>query len=279
MMPEWYVLIALLPLISLVRLPGSLLILPIILAGACFAVSLSLAWMRSADPAGRRRPPLMQRARRRLLTMWLFLIQPAARLLGRMLHGLHPWRHHGVCGWAFPRPRELTRWGGPWRSSCDQVCQLETDLRAQGAVVLRSGDFDRWDFEVRGGTLAGARVYHVVEEHGQGRQLSRFLLMPRVSRIARLLLTGGVAIAVAAAVQGIWPMVVVAMAIEVLLLIGLMYEAGVAIGAVAILFARADRMPATGTAVDAPRASELTQVEIESSGDELNLVSAASRIG
>jgi hypothetical protein len=156
---------------------------------------------------------------------------------------------------------------------------MESDLRAEGAVVLRSGDFDRWDFEVRGGALGGVRVYHLVEEHGQGRQLSRFHLMPHISRIAMLLIAACVTIAAAASIHGTWPAVVACAAVGLLIAFGLLYECGVAIGAVKVLFARGSRESAASTSVDAQGAPELTNVQIESGGDELNLVSAASRIG
>jgi hypothetical protein len=50
-------------------------------------------------------------------------------------------------------------------------------------TVLRGGEYDRWDIQVRLGPLAGARVRVAVEEHGHGRQLVRYRIWPRWSRM------------------------------------------------------------------------------------------------
>jgi hypothetical protein len=48
-------------------------------------------------------------------------------------------------------------------------------------VVLRGGDFDRWDLELRGGLLGCVRILMAVEEHGGGKQLVRFRAWPKCS--------------------------------------------------------------------------------------------------
>ena len=48
--------------------------------------------------------------------------------------------------------------------------------------VVRGGDTDRWDIQVRLGPLGSARLRVAVEEHGQGRQLVRYRVWPRWSR-------------------------------------------------------------------------------------------------
>ena len=50
--------------------------------------------------------------------------------------------------------------------------------------VVRGGDIDRWDIQVRLGPLGSARLRVAVEEHGQGRQLVRYRVWPRWSRAA-----------------------------------------------------------------------------------------------
>jgi O-antigen biosynthesis protein len=54
-------------------------------------------------------------------------------------------------------------------------------LRRRGHVVIRGGDWDTWDLEIRTGLLGGVRVLMTHEEHGRGRQLVRFRLWPRVT--------------------------------------------------------------------------------------------------
>jgi hypothetical protein len=68
--------------------------------------------------------------------------------------------------------------------------------------VRRGGDFDRWDLDVRPGLLGGARVVTVTEEHGDGRQLSRFRVSPRCSVIGGVVVALTGALTLAASVQG-----------------------------------------------------------------------------
>jgi hypothetical protein len=58
---------------------------------------------------------------------------------------------------------------------------VENVLRSSKLVVYRGSDFDRWDLEVRGGLLGGARLLTGVEEHGAGKQLVRVKIWSRVS--------------------------------------------------------------------------------------------------
>ena len=61
---------------------------------------------------------------------------------------------------------------------------------------------DRWDLEVRGGPLGGARLRAAVEEHGEGKQLVRIGLWPRVSILAVGLAAVFAPLATKAAVDG-----------------------------------------------------------------------------
>ncbi|GAC1436857.1 MAG: hypothetical protein NVSMB51_09110 [Solirubrobacteraceae bacterium] len=114
-----------------------------------------------------------QRVRRRSLAATLHLLQPLMRLDGRLRHGLTPWRRRGRPGRVVPVRREVEAWLEDWRDPFSQLGTLQQRLVDQGAIVRHGGDFDDWDLEVRGGTLAGVRIVTLVEEHGQGRQLTR----------------------------------------------------------------------------------------------------------
>jgi hypothetical protein len=70
--------------------------------------------------------------------------------------------------------------------------------------VLLGGAYDRWDLEVRGGTLGAARLRMCAEDHGSGHQYVRFRFWPRwptVSAAAALLF---VALSVGAALGHAW---------------------------------------------------------------------------
>jgi hypothetical protein len=120
----------------------------------------------------------------RVMTAWLHLIQPVARLFGRLRSGLTPWRAHGAGRGVRTWPRSFALWSERWRDGDERLGELERELGAAGAVVVRGGEFDRWDVEVRGGLLASARLRMLVEEHGSGKQMVRVWAWPRLSSMA-----------------------------------------------------------------------------------------------
>jgi hypothetical protein len=137
-----------------------------------------------------------------LMTTFLHMLQPFARLSGRLRSGLTPWRARGHRGHALPRPASWMVWSQSWRSLESWICLFEKALRMGGTVVIRGGDFDRWDLELRGGLLGGARILTAVEEHGSGCQLVRFRLRPRPARAALLSSAFLAAVAIDAAFDG-----------------------------------------------------------------------------
>jgi hypothetical protein len=123
------------------------------------------------------------RLRLRSTTALLHLLQPLARLVGRIRHGLTPWRPRDVGLSRFPRTRQMaTLVSGPWESPQEKLTALERALRQAGAVVKRGGEFARWDLELQGGLLGGARVLLSVEDLCPGKQLVRFRSWPWLGR-------------------------------------------------------------------------------------------------
>ncbi|MGI8802293.1 MAG: glycosyltransferase [Solirubrobacteraceae bacterium] len=143
-----------------------------------------------------------QRAQRRALAALFHLLQPLMRLDGRLRHGLTPWRRRGRPGRVVPRRRDIDHWREEWQDPFDELGAMQRRLVDLGAVVLYGGDFDVWDLEVRGGTLAGVRIVTLVEEHGQGRQLTRWRCRPTWSRLAVLNAVLLAVLALAAALDG-----------------------------------------------------------------------------
>jgi len=114
------------------------------------------------------------------LTTVLHFVQPLCRLRGRLRHGLTLWRRRGR--WRFALPRAAT-----WSFGSDRgwpvatwLSLLEEQLRVHGVPLLRGGDFDRWDLEIRGGSLGRLRVRVATEDYGGGKQLVRFRVWPRL---------------------------------------------------------------------------------------------------
>jgi hypothetical protein len=205
LVPEWYLVILFLITLSLTGLIWKPLLWSIPLLGFAIGSSLLHAFL-SAALVSSSMSPKERRARLKALGIGfiLHLMQPLARLSGRFRHGLHPWRHHGVSHLIFPKPHTLSIWSEQWRPIEDWLTRVQTALRAEGGTVLRGGGYDRWDLEVQGGILGGARTKTVVEEHGAGRQMVRFRIWPRCS--ASGLLTDGVIVflAVAAGFDHAW---------------------------------------------------------------------------
>jgi hypothetical protein len=177
-MPEWYLVIAGLFALGMLGVAWAPLLAALVPAALAAAVTVaySIGGARRATFAhGDRR-----KARLRATTFLLFLLQPAARLAGRLRHGLAPWRRPRRRTLAVPAPRHRTLWSETWRAPDDRVRGVERDLHAAGQRVRRGGPTDRWDLQIVGGALGSARLRTAVEEHGRGRQLLRCRVWPRV---------------------------------------------------------------------------------------------------
>jgi glycosyltransferase involved in cell wall biosynthesis len=179
LMPEWYLVIALLAMLSALGALWSPLLAALPLAVAASGLLLAQA-VGGALRASRTMPARRDhRLRSLLLTTFLHMLQPSARLWGRLRSGLTPWRWRGPAGRSFPRPASWMVWSESWRSLESWVGSLEETLRESGAVIVCGGDFDRWDLDLRAGLFGRARILTAIEEHGHGRQLVRLRVRPR----------------------------------------------------------------------------------------------------
>ena len=178
-MPEWYLVLGALAALSAAaavsRARVALLALALTLA-AGVAWTVLAGWRAAGRASG---PPTAVRLR--VLTTMLHLLQPPARLVGRVGHGLTPWRSTALGRVAVPRTRRTQVWAERWRPGVGWVEALERALRDGPGLVVCGGEYDHWDLEVRGGTLGAARLAVVVEDHDGGRQLARFRSCPRLS--------------------------------------------------------------------------------------------------
>jgi hypothetical protein len=71
---------------------------------------------------------------------------------------------------------------GAWQSPQEKLTALERALRQAGAAVKRGGEYTRWDLELQGGLLGGARVLLSVEDLCPGKQLIRSRSWPALRR-------------------------------------------------------------------------------------------------
>lgn len=203
LMPEWYLVIAGLAALSLLALswPPLRFAAPLaVLAATAPIVQAAIAASRATYPVPSK--AIGERVQRWLLTACLHLMQPLARLLGRMRHGLTPWRRRGGAA-IVPRPLERQTWREAWHAPEEWLGDLEARLRDAGALVRRGGDYERWDLETRLG-LGAARVRLGVEEHGAGSQMLRWRLWPRPSTPAVLAAVLLALLALGAALDSAW---------------------------------------------------------------------------
>jgi hypothetical protein len=189
LMPEWYLFLAL--LLPPVALGAWWQPLPLVF-GPILALALLASIAQAAKGAIRASAPpeldTLPRLGYRIVVGALHLVQPAARLRGRLAQGLTIWRRRGLGGWSWLTGSERALWSETWHAPSTWVEALDRCLTRDRIPVLRAGPFERWDLEVRGGPVGRVRVLTATEEHGQGKQLVRVRLSPRVRALPTLLL-------------------------------------------------------------------------------------------
>lgn len=183
-LPEWYLVILALAVVSML----GLLWTPLLVAAPLFALALGASVVQAIKGASRATFPTplsrrTARAGRYCLTALLHFLQPMARLHGRLHWGLSPWRR-SAGGWVLPKIRVQSVWSESWKDPAAWLADIERVLRERGVMVLRGGDFDRWDLQLRRGPFAAVRMMLAIEEHGGGRQLARLKMWPRLARLA-----------------------------------------------------------------------------------------------
>jgi GT2 family glycosyltransferase len=231
--PEWYLVVASLGALSALGALWAPLRSAMALLTLAVAATVAHAWAgaaRSLSPRQASRDPV-ERAKRHAVMTLLHLMHPAARLYGRLRHGLTPWRRHGAAGTALPWPRVSTIWSEQGKNAAAWLRSMERDVGEEGAVVLRGGEFDEWDLEVRGGALGGLRVRLAIEEHGAGRQLVLVRAWPRVSAAVLLVASGTAALAAGAAAAAAWGAAIVLGAVAVTLSFRIAQDTGSATSA------------------------------------------------
>ncbi len=179
-MPEWHLMTASFAAIAGLSVAWRPFKLALPLLAVAHGPPRAPAWLSAARarfpdaPA----PGRLARFRRRALTAALHLIQPLARLRGRLHEGLTPWRQRGTPALAPLWPVTASIWTAHPADQQERLKVMEARLRADGACVLRGGRHDRWDLEVRSGFFGSARLLLGVEDHPGGHQMLRFRWWP-----------------------------------------------------------------------------------------------------
>jgi hypothetical protein len=232
LMPEWFLLTAALAALTALGAVWRpfLVALPLLVVAVGAVVAQAVRSARRHFPA---RAAHGRLRRMRALTAALHVLQPLARLRGRLTSGLTPWRHHRHGGFRLPRRRAAWAWSKTWTAPDARLYAVEQQLVSSAGTVVRGGDFDRWDLELQGGMFGGARMLMAVEELGGGAQLVRYRSWPVVRLVPALLPLAAVAVAVVAAVDGAVVGAALAICVALALALLLFVESGAACGVLA----------------------------------------------
>jgi hypothetical protein len=137
------------------------------------------------------------------LIFFFHLLQPAARLWGRVKHGLTPWRRRPSS--VSSRPAAVvTMWSEAWRSADEWLIDVENELEKVGAIAGRGGDYDNWDLLIRGGLFASARLSMAVEGHAGRKQNLHFRTSFCPTHLLAGLALGAIAAGVSSALSASW---------------------------------------------------------------------------
>jgi GT2 family glycosyltransferase len=182
LMPEWYLLTVIVAALTLLGLVWSRLLMlwPLLMIGLVAPVIQAVLSAIKADfPT--RRPSFKGRLALRTLTAVMHIIQPLARLIGRLRHGLTPWRKRISIDLKDGRLYTGKIWSETWRAPEAWLGNMIRRLEHERIPATQGGDFDAWDIAVRGGLIGRARLRIAIEEHGGGQQLLRYRIVPQFS--------------------------------------------------------------------------------------------------
>jgi hypothetical protein len=228
LIPEWYLILIVLAMISALGIfwQPLLLALPLLLliVGTPFLQALKSASRASFTTKVKSRAGLIKLV---AVTAFLHLLQPLARLIGRFEHGLTPWRGQRAKGVVIPFPARFTIWSETWIDPQQWLLSIEDSLRKDRSFVKRGGDYDEWDLSVAGGMFGTARMLMAIEEHAQGKQLLRFRIWPRFASKSLMLTSLFIVLSITSVIcRANWIVPVLLATIAAALLLRMLFECG-----------------------------------------------------
>ncbi len=185
LMPEWYLLVGLLGFLSALGIFWA----PLLWALPVFVFALLLIFIQAIISAYQNTSlPSDKRHKFKYISLItaLHIVQPMARLYGRIKHGLAPWRKRpSDKKWKLSislRNNTATIWSEKWRAPEEWLMDIEQILIQLKSRVKRGGDFDKWDMQTRNGITSVSRAIFTIEEHGAGKQLLRMKTWTKQSK-------------------------------------------------------------------------------------------------
>lgn len=185
LMPEWYLVVAVMMGLGMLGFIWAPLLYMWLLAALCVLIVIvqaAISAKKNISSVAAKNKNLSTT----LLITYLHIIQPLARLYGRISHGLTPWRKRGDY-WNkdflfVMRPKIFTHWSEEWTSNEDWLKHIESRLINLKTRVKRGGDFDQWDLEAKNGLFSTTKSLLAIEEHGAGKQLLRLRVTARPTK-------------------------------------------------------------------------------------------------
>jgi O-antigen biosynthesis protein len=176
LMPEWYLLIVFLGVVSLLGIEWPLFLWTIPIFIASVSVLLLQAGKSANHEIFNHKPEKsIPKLKSWGLTILLHLIQPVARLKGRINNGLTLWRD-GLYNLVHIRDmlfasRLMNHWSEDWKPAHEWLGLIQNKLKSMKNAVRTGSEFDRWDIENSVGLFGSARTLLTIEEHGMGKQM------------------------------------------------------------------------------------------------------------
>ncbi len=219
LMPEWYLVTGTVGALFMLSIGW----FPWLVLGPALLLAIILPALQAAENVRRTRIPkddkvLSSAFKVKTMLAFLNIVQPLARLDGRLRGGLRPWRRHGPRARPRFRPATMKMWRDKREPAEATLNRLEHKSRAMGLLVRSGGEFDSWDLEIRQGILGGVRMLLAVEEHAPGKQLLRFKLSQTYSRLALALCVVFAVMSVAALSYGAWAQSIISGLVAILII-------------------------------------------------------------
>lgn len=190
LMPEWYLISGTLIVSAAMGYFWSPLsfLAPLAIVVASLPLMMILKKVSKAKPVNEAFQNGLAKTKFQAVTACLNMLQPMARLWGRLAFSLTPWRKFGAPSIYMPVRRVISVWCEDWIAPETRLTQLMADLRKQDPPVIWGNDYGRWDLGIRGGVFGLVRVIMAAEDHAGGKQYLRFRLEPRLTLRSKYLL-------------------------------------------------------------------------------------------
>lgn len=206
-MPEWYLFTGALIFIASL----GFLWAPLLWVWVLVAVSFTIVVIQAVVSASKNislTAELRRSIKYKSLISLLHIIQPIARLYGRIKHGLTPWRKKSTVSEKkhlfLVHSKTFMLWSEDWKMAGEWLELIEKKLLQLKTRVRRGGEFDRWDIQIGNGLFSTSKGLLAIEEHGANKQYLKFRCKAGYSAFSLTLIILFASLSIAAIVDKQW---------------------------------------------------------------------------